>query len=274
MWKDVINEELIIINPKIKNKAELFEKLATHLYNNDLILNRKVFLQNIINRENLANTEVSNGIALPHYKGNTAVKLFAGIIILPDGIDWEHPTLDKVKLIMFFGTPENQNKRYLQLIAHSARLLRKDDFIQSLINIQKANNAINILKQHDIEYTSGVEAANYLMIVTLYNPEYLAQILELMVEVGIDNASIVESLSMAKKLAYDIPLFAGSSLLSREKDENTNIIMASIQNKRHAQILFGLLKENNIDFDKKGNGFIQLIKLEMVLGNPTEDIDI
>ena len=66
MWKNIIDKELIIINPDISNKKDLFEAMANHAYNRDYIINKKQFLQALIAREEMANTELIPGIALPH----------------------------------------------------------------------------------------------------------------------------------------------------------------------------------------------------------------
>ena len=56
MWKNIIDKELIIINPEINNKKELFEAMTNHVYNHDYILNQKIFLKALNARENMANT--------------------------------------------------------------------------------------------------------------------------------------------------------------------------------------------------------------------------
>ena len=47
MWKDIITEDLISINPQISDKADLFDKMVNHAYSLDYILNRKKFLKAI-----------------------------------------------------------------------------------------------------------------------------------------------------------------------------------------------------------------------------------
>ncbi|MCK4696536.1 MAG: hypothetical protein KAT74_12270, partial [Candidatus Cloacimonetes bacterium] len=118
------------------------------------------------------------------------------------------------------------------------------------------------------------EKQNYLLILTLNEPGRASDVMNAMVELGITSASIVDTISMAKKLAYEIPVFAGLSYMAQGKSKRSNVIFAHIENKDIAHKLAGLLKENGIDLDKKGVGFIQTIKVEDIIGNYEEDIEL
>jgi len=100
------------------------------------------------------------------------------------------------------------------------------------------------------------------------------EVLSSMVEVGITNASIVDTISMAKKLSYEMPIFAGLSYMSQGKSKRSNVIMCYITRKDIAHKLRSLLKKNGVDLDKTGIGFIQLVKVDSIIGNFEEDIDL
>jgi hypothetical protein len=95
-----------------------------------------------------------------------------------------------------------------------------------------------------------------------------------LVEVGISNASIVDSASLAQKIAYEMPVFAGLRLMSHHKSSNSILVICYLQNKKTADKLANLLKQYNIDLNKQGTGFIQLIKVEKVIGNFNEEIEM
>ena len=112
------------------------------------------------------------------------------------------------------------------------------------------------------------------MILTLNEPGKSEEVMSAMVELGITNASIVDATSMAKKLAYEMPVFAGLSYMAQGKSQHSNLIFAHIEYRDIARKLANLLKENGIDLHKTGVGFIQTIKVENVIGNFEEDIDL
>lgn len=274
MWKKIIDKKLIVINPEVKNKKDLFKNMVTLAYNNDYITSKKSFYNSLMEREEKANTELIAGVGLPHARSESADKLFLSIIIMKDGLDYGNPDLGPVKIVFFFGCPEASNKEYLQLLAKSSRLLRNEDLRNRIIACETQDEVVALLEEFSISEEIAEPKQNYLMVFTLNEPEHSQDILSAMVELGITNASIVESSSMAKKLAYEMPLFAGLAYMTSSKSKSSELILAHVEDKKIAFQLAKLLKENGIDLEKRGVGFIQLIKVDGIIGNFEEDIDL
>lgn len=274
MWKDIITEDMIAINPEITSKKDLFEKMVNHAYSYDHILNRKKFLKAVWDREELANTELINGVAFPHARSNAAADVFVSIIILKNGVDYDNPEMGKVRIVFFFGCSETDNQQYLQMLAQASRLAKNKKFRNQLLNAKTPAKVMEILASYDQEYDSIEDDNEYLMILILNKPELMNDVLSAMIEIGITNSSIVDSVSMARKLAYDIPVFAGLSYIGSGDSKSSNMLFCHIRNPRLPLHLANLLKSNGIDLNKKGTGYIQLIKLESIIGIPEEDIDL
>ncbi|MCF7911976.1 MAG: PTS sugar transporter subunit IIA [Candidatus Cloacimonetes bacterium] len=274
MWKEVIDKKLIAINPMIADKAELFEKMVNHVYSEDYIINRKKFLQALHEREELSNTELYQGVAFPHARTNAAGKVFVSIIILNDGIDYGNREMGDVKLVFFFGCPEDSNQMYLRLLAQTTRLVRNSKFRNQLLNAKSAEQVEEILLSYDAENQESEDDDNYLMIFVLNKPDLVSDVLSAMVELGIDNASLVDSISMARKLAYEIPVFAGLSYIGQGNSKTSTMIFCHIKSRETPQKLAKILKSNGIDLNKRGTGYIQTIKLANIIGDTEEDIDI
>jgi len=273
MWKKIVDKNLIVIDPPVTNKKELFEGMVNHVYQYDYILNEKKFLDALQKREDMANTELIPGIALPHARSSATEKLFLSIILLKKGIDYDNPDLGPVKIIFFFGCNDTSNKEYLQILAKSNRLLKTAGFHSRLLACNTVDDVLELLHEYDDDISSD-EHNHYLMIVTLNDPERNSDVMNALVELGITNASIVEADSMAKTLAYEIPVFAGLSYMAQGKSKRSSLIMAHVEAKDTASRLADLLKENGIDLSLPGNGFIQTIKVEDVIGNFEEEIDL
>ena len=274
MWKEILDKKLIIINPEISSKKDLFEKMVNHVYNHDYIVNQKKFLEALWNREEMSSTELIPAVAFPHARSKVVEKLFVCIIIIKNGIDYKNPELGPAKIIFFFGSSEKYNKVYLQLLAKSSRLLKESDFRAQILKAQTKDEIYEILIAQDEEETESDEVNNYLMILTLNDINKMNEVLSSMVEVGISNASIMDTISMAKKLSYEMPIFAGLSYMSQGKSKCSNVIMCYITRKDIAYKLSSLLKKNGVDLDKTGTGFIQLIKADSLIGNFEEEIDL
>jgi mannitol/fructose-specific phosphotransferase system IIA component (Ntr-type) len=274
MWKNSIDRNLIVIDPPVKNKKELFEGLVNHVYEHDYIRNKKKFLQALMHREEMANTELAPGIALPHARSNATEKLFICIVISKEGIDYDNPEMGPAKIVFFFGCNENQNRQYLQLLAKSNRILKKKEFRDKLLQCKSPDQVVDLLVEYSDEEGSEEVSSHYLMILTLHDTSKTDEVMNAMVELGITNGSIIDATSMAKKLAYEIPVFAGLSYLAQGKSKQSNIIMAHIEYRDSARKLSNLLMENGINFNKKGIGFIQTIKVDDIIGNFEEDIEL
>jgi mannitol/fructose-specific phosphotransferase system IIA component (Ntr-type) len=274
MWKKIIDRNLIVINPAVKNKTELFEGLVNHAYNQDYIRNKKKFLEALIEREEMANTELAPGIALPHARTNATEKLFISIVIFKQGLDYDNPEMGPVKIIFFFGCNELQNKEYLQVLAKSNRILKQKSFREKLLKCETVDEVVDLLSEFEDEEQSDEESSNYLLILTLNDTSKTEEVMSAMVELGITNASILDATSMAKKLAYEMPVFAGLSYMAQGKSKHSSLIFAHIEYREIARKLANLLKENGIDLYKTGVGFIQTIKVDDVIGNFEEDIEL
>ncbi|MCB5230970.1 MAG: PTS sugar transporter subunit IIA [Candidatus Cloacimonas sp.] len=269
------NEDLIIIAPQVTTKESLFEKMVNHLYNLDYVLNQKEFLQTLIDREKISNTELMPGIALPHARSESVVKPFLSIVIKKEGIEYDNPEMGKAKIIFFFGTSEKYNKEYLQLLAKSARILRDKDLQERLINCSKPAEVIALLNEFDRSDLMQSEVPNrYLMLITLHLSHRLHDLLTFLVELNITNASVTQVSSLNKKLTFDVPAFSGLYYEDEKKQRESYIITCAINDINIASRLNEILKENNIDFAKQGTGFIQIIESDMVLGNPDEVLDL
>jgi len=133
---------------------------------------------------------------------------------------------------------------------------------------------VDLLIEYSDDETVTEEDSNYFMLLTLNKVNDLTDVMSSMVEIGITNASIIDSVSMAKKLAYEMPIFAGLSYMAQGKSKKSYLIAAYLENKNMATGLAQLLKENGVDLNKPGVGYIQTIKIDSIIGNLEENIEL
>ena len=110
----------------------------------------------------------------------------------------------------------------------------------------------------------------YLLIIILHKEQYLEDILSLFVELGIEDAAIIESQSLTRALASDVPIFAGLRFQMEGSKKYSKVILALTDNPDIGDELVSILKDEDIDFDKPGTGRIVLLKTEKVFGKPEE----
>lgn len=275
MLSHYITKDLIIIEPQVKDKEELFEKMVNHLYNLDYVLNKKSFLKALIEREEVANTELMPGVALPHSRSDSVEKLFLSIVLIKDGIDFGNPDMGKAKVIFFFGTTDRFNKEYLQLLAKSARLLKIEEFREKLLKCKQPEEVITLLDEYDKPEAEAEESqTQYMMLITLHEGHRLTDLLSNLIELGITNASVIESMSLSSRISLDIPVYTGMYHAEEKKHKDSVVVVCQVNDQRIPYKLAELMKENKLDFNKRGTGFIQIIETAAIIGNPDEEIDL
>jgi len=266
MLRERSDHELILLDPPVKTKSELFELMAVHLAEKGYVSDSKVFLSSLIEREETGNTEIMPNIAIPHAGCQSVKGIFLLIVILQNGIDYENPALGPVKLLFLFGCDNKHNKSYLRLLAKSARLLKNEDFTNKMINAKNSSEVMDTLALYDKDVEEEESEENYLMVVVLYKEGKLPDVLTAMMEIGIHNASVISSQSMARKISYDMPVFAGLSMKNKKKNLESSLIISNVNDRRIPYKLSTILKEFQIDLSKPGNGYIQLFPTEIVTG--------
>lgn len=110
----------------------------------------------------------------------------------------------------------------------------------------------------------------YLLIIILNREEFLEELMEVLVELGITDATVVESQSMGKVLAYEVPIFAGLRFQTKGQRRYSKTILALVDDRQLADEIVQLLQEMDIDFMAPGVGRIVTIKVESALGAPSE----
>jgi len=109
-----------------------------------------------------------------------------------------------------------------------------------------------------------------LLVLVLNKEEHLDEILEVFVEVGITGATILDSVGMGRKLAYDIPIFAGLRKSIKTSDYNKTIFSV-VQDDETLEEAIKLIGEI-IDFEEPGTCLLFVVPLLMVKGLKSNEL--
>ena len=110
----------------------------------------------------------------------------------------------------------------------------------------------------------------YLLIIILNKEEYLDDVLSVLVEIGITDATIMDTQSLEMALAYKVPIFAGLKFQLGGRTPFSKTIFALTDDKDAGKEIIELLKGVGIDLEEKGVARIIAIAIESVLGTPPE----
>ncbi len=104
-----------------------------------------------------------------------------------------------------------------------------------------------------------------LIVFVLNKEEYLNEVLEAFVELGISGATVIDSVGMGRILAHDIPIFAGFRNLLQESRPGNKTILSAVEDEK-VPLILKTLEQILGDLDEPGNGIFLSLPLDSVKG--------
>ena len=104
-----------------------------------------------------------------------------------------------------------------------------------------------------------------LIIFILNQEEHLEEILEAFVELGINGATILDSIGMGRILAHDIPIFAGFQNLLHDSRPGNKTIFSVVPEKKVERVIQAVEQVIG-SLDEPGNGLLISLPLDVVKG--------
>lgn len=120
------NEKLIKIIRGKNTKDEILEKIVNLIdENTDLV--KKIFLENIMEREKIGSTGIGMGIAMPHTRCEGVKDLVVSIALLETPVDFGAIDGELIKVVVLVGGPKEKGQEYLKVMSSIARIFREKE---------------------------------------------------------------------------------------------------------------------------------------------------
>lgn len=144
--KNALDERIIDLNLKAKNKKEAITMLATKLKEANYIDNVEEFVADIYVRESEGITGIGHYVAIPHGKSDSVTNVGIAIGKLKNEIEWETLDDNGVKLIFLFAVSNDCEyaKNHMLLLAGIAQKLGDDGAIEKLLNATTVQELIDV----------------------------------------------------------------------------------------------------------------------------------
>lgn len=145
---DFIKKENIVFLDT-NDMEETVEILVENAYNSGIIKDKKMFINAVLEREELVSTGIGLGVALPHAKLLEIEDFFVVIGINKEGIDWDAIDRNPVGIVFLIGGPEKENsqKEYLKIISKFMLLIKNKDRRLMLLNSSSQEEVVNIFEK-------------------------------------------------------------------------------------------------------------------------------
>lgn len=105
-----------------------------------------------------------------------------------------------------------------------------------------------------------------LLVFILNKEEQLGDVLMAFMEVGIDEATIIDSVGMGRVLAYDVPLFAELRYMIKEVRPYNKTIIALVEDDKTIEDLIKLVEEICGPLSKPGSGVLFSLPVNLAYG--------
>lgn len=163
-FKNLVNENLVLLNLDLKDKKDIIKVLVDKLYDNERITSKEIFYKTVMERELSSPTGLEEGLAIPHGKDECVKEASIAIARLREPIStWESVDEDnKVNLVFLIAIPKKEEgSSHIEILSKLTTSFMKEGFIQNLQNSQTASELLNILYSIEEEKDENTNENRY-----------------------------------------------------------------------------------------------------------------
>lgn len=143
--KEFLKEEFIKLDMEVSTKEEAINGLVELLNGGDILDNSDHFLKDVFLRENEGDTNIGQGIAIPHGKSEAVKQTSLAIGRTTKPIKWGEDGNEKVSIIILFAVRMVDNTSvHLKLLAEIAGKLGHDEVLEQLHNARSEKEILDV----------------------------------------------------------------------------------------------------------------------------------
>jgi|HubBroStandDraft_2_1064218.scaffolds.fasta_scaffold321499_2 PTS system nitrogen regulatory IIA component len=105
----------------------------------------------LLEREQLQSTGIGDGVAIPHGALPELDAQVAGLLIAPDGLEFEAIDGQKVTILFAVMGPKRATGEHLKTLARVSRLLRNKAFREELVRAPSPEAAYNLIAKEEAD---------------------------------------------------------------------------------------------------------------------------
>lgn len=221
----------------------------------------------LADRERQGSTGFGKEVALPHARIQGMSDFLLFVAVFPKGVHFDAADRKKVRVFFVILGPPEQVQQHLRILAGVSRIMAHTNARQELVRTRSNEALVEVVQRYfgQSETPPSTPATKMkLMMVTLYIEQHLYDILELLLQSGIEGASIVESSGMGRYIS-SVPLFAEFIGFMNESKNASQTIMAIVP-ERHIQSLVDQIEAITGDLNKREGAIVMFLDLSYYKG--------
>jgi len=122
-----------IIFSSAKTKEEVIDELIRVSRDDGKVQDVEDFKRALLKRETIMSTGIGYGVAIPHVKLSQIKEFFITISVHKNGVNWESLDNKPAHLIFLIAGPDNQQEKYLRILAKLTLVIKNPERRQKLI---------------------------------------------------------------------------------------------------------------------------------------------
>lgn len=144
--RDLIKGTTVLLLEE-RRKGDVLEILVDKAVELGFVTDVPVFRSAIDAREALCATAIGDEIAIPHAKIPGIPAFFVITAVMRNGVEWDAPDQNPVRIVFLIGGPDNDQKAYLGLLGMILKAVKNVDRKESLFRSRSTTEIASILTQ-------------------------------------------------------------------------------------------------------------------------------
>jgi mannitol/fructose-specific phosphotransferase system IIA component (Ntr-type) len=205
--------ECIQVGSGARNKSEVIGEIARLAKKSKVLdgVEEKRIAQALLDREQVGTTGFGSSIAIPHCSLEDIDEFVVGLLIAPDGIDFDALDGKKTTTFFFIVGPKSQRNRHIQLLSAISKVLKDPDVIERFLEAFDEKQVRQIVEELfrlvDVGVSPGQQKNRCLFQVFVQREECFEDILQVLSAAVDGSISVVEA-NTAGRYLHRMPLFA------------------------------------------------------------------
>lgn len=198
--------------------------------------------QLLADREAVVSTGIGNGVAIPHARIDGLKDFIVVLLAAPDGVEFDALDRKRVHLFFIVMAPSDKVSEHLKLLAGLARVLNQPAYRKEALKARTSEVLYEITGRYlggDMLPGKADQRKRRLLILVLYYDQLLNDVLEYLIDMEVDGATIIRSEGMGAHIS-SLPLFASFMSFMREDMKISHTILALIPEETEAEIIRGI----------------------------------
>jgi len=249
---DIFNcfkEECIQIGTKSSDKQGLLREIAQLAKKTSSLaaITEDELFDALMARETIGSTGFENGIAIPHCRLSRVTEFIVGLIIVPDGMNFNAFDGQASNLIFFIIAPDSDRDLHIRLLSTISRTLTSKAVRKALVVTPQVAEVREVFLRHASGVVDKPATAKSIFHIALQQEEHLNDILQSLAALSAD-VTVIEANDIGSYL-HRLPLFAS---FWNSEEKGYHLLIMGVLNKdlvnelvRNIDTIVGGLAENS-----------------------------